>query len=537
MPLEVEKEAKKQVERLEMMHPDAIESNMLKTYVEWLVELPWSTSTKDNIDIKKVKAILDEDHYGLEKVKERILEFLSVIKLKGEMKGPILCYVGPPGVGKTSLGRSIARALGRSFQRISLGGMKDEAEIRGHRRTYVGAMPGRIMQGLKQGGTNNPVFMLDEVDKIGMDFRGDPASALLEVLDPEQNVAFSDHYLNVPFDLSKVMFITTANQVDTIPAALHDRMETISIPGYTEREKLLIAKRHLVSKQIRENGLKKGALRFTDKAIEKIITSYTREAGLRNLEREIASVARKVARKIAEGGERRITATPKNLRSLLGQPKFMAENTLSEDMVGIVCGLAWTESGGDLLFIEASSRKGKKELLLTGNMGNVMKESAQAALSYIKARSGALGIDDGVFDNLELHIHVPQGAIPKDGPSAGITMAAAMVSTLTGKPVDKKIAMTGEITLTGRVLPIGGLKEKTLAALRAGISRVIIPEANAFELEEMPSYVKRRLEFLPVKTMEDVIAILFQITPEKNRKKKQPGVAKSFKKTREFAVN
>jgi ATP-dependent Lon protease len=537
MPREVEKEAKKQVERLEMMHPDAIESSMLKTYIEWLVELPWSTSTKDNIEIKKVKAILDEDHYGLEKVKERILEFLSVIKLKGEMKGPILCFVGPPGVGKTSLGRSIARALGRSFQRISLGGMKDEAEIRGHRRTYVGAMPGRIMQGLKQGGTNNPVFMLDEVDKIGMDFRGDPASALLEVLDPEQNVAFSDHYLNVPFDLSKVMFITTANQVDTIPAALHDRMETISIPGYTEREKLLIAKRHLVSKQLRENGLRKGALRFTDKAIEKIITDYTREAGLRNLEREIASVARKVARKIAEGLDRNVSATPKNLRSLLGQPKFLAENTLPEEMVGIVCGLAWTESGGDLLFIEASARKGRKELILTGNMGNVMKESAQAALSYIKARSDALGIDDAVFDRLELHIHVPQGAIPKDGPSAGITMAAAMVSTLTGKPVDKKTAMTGEITLTGRVLPIGGLKEKTLAALRAGIDRVIIPEANKNELEEMPSYVKRRLEFLPVKTMEDVINILFQIAPKRNRKKERPDIATSLRKSREATVS
>ena len=419
MPREVEKEAKKQVERLEMMHPDAIESNMLRTYIEWLVELPWSVSTKDNIDIRKVKAILDEDHHDLEKVKERILEFLSVIKLKGQMKGPILCFVGPPGVGKTSLGKSIARALGRSFQRMSLGGMKDEAEIRGHRRTYVGAMPGRIMQGVKQGGTNNPVFMLDEVDKIGMDFRGDPASALLEVLDPEQNVAFSDHYLNVPFDLSKAMFITTANQVDTIPAALHDRMEVIAIPGYTELEKLLIAKRHLIPKQIRENGLEKGYLRFTDKAITKIITEYTREAGLRNLEREIAAAARKVARKIAGGSERKVTVTPNNLRSLLGQPKFLPENALSEDMVGVVCGLAWTEAGGDLLFVEASGRKGKKELILTGNMGNVMKESAQAALSYIKTRGEALGIDDAVFDNLELHIHVPQGAIPKDGPSAG----------------------------------------------------------------------------------------------------------------------
>jgi ATP-dependent Lon protease len=522
MPREVEKEAKKQVERLEMMHPDAIESNMLRTYIEWLVELPWSTSTKDNIDIRKVKAILDEDHYNLEKVKERILEFLSVIKLKGEMKGPILCFVGPPGVGKTSLGRSIARALGRRFHRISLGGMKDEAEIRGHRRTYVGAMPGRIMQGLKQGGTNNPVFMLDEVDKIGMDFRGDPASALLEVLDPEQNVAFSDHYLNVPFDLSKVMFITTANQVDTIPAALHDRMETIAIPGYTEREKLLIAKRHLIPKQINENGLKKDRISFTDKGMERIISEYTREAGLRNLEREIASVARKVARKIAEGVDRKVTVTPRNLHTLLGQPKFLPENALAEDMVGVVCGLAWTEAGGDILLIEASVRKGKKDLILTGNMGNVMKESAQAALSYIKARSDTLGIDDAIFDNLELHIHVPQGAIPKDGPSAGITMATAMVSALTKKPVDRKLAMTGEITLTGRVLPIGGLKEKVLAALRAGISRVIIPEGNAKELEEMPPYVKRRIEFLPAKDMEDVITIMFRSGREKAEVRRRP---------------
>ncbi len=481
MPRDIEKEAKKQVERLEMMHPDAIESSMLRTYIEWLVELPWSNSTKDNIDIKNVKTILDEDHYDLEKVKERILEFLSVIQLKGDMKGPILCFVGPPGVGKTSLGRSIARALGRNFHRLSLGGMKDEAEIRGHRRTYVGAMPGRIIQGLKQGGTNNPVFMLDEVDKIGMDFRGDPASALLEVLDPEQNVAFSDHYLNVPFDLSKVMFITTANQVDTIPAALHDRMETISIPGYTEKEKLLIAKRHLIPKQVKENGLKDEQISFSDKAVDKIISEYTREAGLRNLEREVASVARKVARKIAEGRTRKVIITPKNLHAFLGQPKFTPENTLPEDTVGVVCGLAWTEAGGDILFIEVSVRKGKKDVLLTGNLGNVMKESAQAALSYIKARSDLLGVDNKVFDDLELHIHVPQGAIPKDGPSAGITMAVAMISALTKRPVDRKIAMTGEITLTGRVLAIGGLKEKTLAALRAGITRIIIPEANVRE--------------------------------------------------------
>jgi ATP-dependent Lon protease len=523
MPKDVEKEAKKQVERLEMMHPDAIESSMLRTYIEWLVELPWSNSTKDNIEIRKVKRILDEDHYNLEKVKERILEFLSVIKLKGEMKGPILCFVGPPGVGKTSLGKSIARALGRSFHRMSLGGMKDEAEIRGHRRTYVGAMPGRIIQGIKQGGTNNPVFMLDEVDKIGMDFRGDPASALLEVLDPEQNVAFSDHYLNVPFDLSKVMFITTANQVDTIPPALRDRMETITIPGYTEKEKVLIAKRHLIPKQLKENGLGDESISFTDKALEEIISGYTRESGLRNLEREIAAIARKVARRIAEGRTRKVVVTPKNLHSLLGYIKFQPENTLSEDTIGVVCGLAWTETGGDLLFIEVSSRKGKKDLILTGYMGNVMKESAQAALSYIKAKSGILGIDGSIFDDLELHIHVPQGAIPKDGPSAGITMAVAMISALTKKPVDRKIAMTGEITLTGRVLAIGGLKEKTLAALRAGIERVIIPDANVQELEEIPAYVKKSIRFLPVKDMDDVVRIVFGIRAgRQTRKAKKP---------------
>ena len=531
MPKEIEKEVKKQVERLEMMHPDAIESNMLRTYIEWLVELPWDRSTKDNIQIAKVKKVLDEDHYGLDKVKERILEFLSVIKLKGVMKGPILCFVGPPGVGKTSLGRSIARAMGRSFLRISLGGMKDEAEIRGHRRTYVGAMPGRIIQGLKQAGTNNPVFMLDEIDKIGMDFRGDPASALLEVLDPEQNCAFSDHYLNLPFDLSKVMFITTANQVDTIPPALEDRMETISIAGYTEREKLFIAKQHLIPKQIKENGIRAKGILFTDSAIEKMIREYTREAGLRNLEREIAAVARKVARKIAEGSRDQVTITGRNVHSFLGQPKFLPENALLEDTVGVVCGLAWTEAGGDLLFIEVSARKGKKELILTGNMGNVMKESAQAALSYIKAKSESLGIDNTIFDNLEIHIHVPQGAIPKDGPSAGITMAAAMISALIKKSVDRRVAMTGEITLTGRVLPIGGLKEKTLAALRAGIKKVLIPQGNMKELEDMPSYVKRRIKFHPVKDMDDVVLALFDIEPEpvaKPRSKRRMGRERSL---------
>ena len=509
MPKDVEKEANKQVERLDMMHPDAIESTMVRTYVEWLVELPWSVSTKDNIDIKKARGILDEDHYDLDKVKERILEFLSVLKLKGEMKGPILCFVGPPGVGKTSLGKSIARAVGKKFVRISLGGMKDEAEIRGHRRTYVGSMPGRIIQSIKQAGTNNPVFMMDEIDKIGNDFRGDPASALLEVLDPEQNNAFSDHYLNVPFDLSKVMFITTANRVDTVPSALRDRMEVISIPGYTEKEKLQIAKKYLVRKQLRENGLTEKRLQIADHAMEKIIQEYTREAGLRNLEREIAAVSRKVARKVAEGNRKKVMITTKNLYSYLGPSKYLPESLIERDLVGVATGLAWTEFGGDTLYVEASCRKGKKELLLTGNMGDVMKESVQAALTYIKSVASKLGIDGDIFNDLEMHVHVPQGAIPKDGPSAGITMAVAMISAITKKSVNRKIAMTGEITLTGRVLGIGGLKEKTLAALRNRMEKVIIPEENVHELVEIPAYVKKKITFLPVKNMNDVVKIVF----------------------------
>jgi ATP-dependent Lon protease len=460
MPKDVEKEANKQLERLDMMHPDAVESTMVRTYIEWLVELPWSISTKDNIDIRKAREILDEDHYDLDKVKERILEFLSVLKLKGEMKGPILCFVGPPGVGKTSLGKSIARAIEKKFARISLGGMKDEAEIRGHRRTYVGSMPGRIIQSIKQAGTNNPVFMMDEIDKIGSDFRGDPASALLEVLDPEQNNAFSDHYLNVPFDLSKVMFITTANRIDTIPSALRDRMELINIPGYTEKEKLQIAKRYLVPKQLKENGLNEKLLQVADHAMEKIIQEYTREAGLRNLEREIAAVARKVARKVAEGNRQKSIVTAKNLHSYLGPSKYLPESQIEKDLVGVASGLAWTEFGGDTLYVEASCRKGKKELQLTGNMGDVMKESVQAALTYIKSTAGKLGIRKEIFNDLEMHVHVPQGAIPKDGPSAGITMAVAMISAITKKPINRNIAMTGEITLTGRVLAIGGLKRK-----------------------------------------------------------------------------
>ncbi len=509
MPKEVEKEAKKQLERLDMMHPDAVESTMVRTYLEWLVELPWSKSTKDNIDIKKARAILDKDHYDLDKVKDRILEFLSVMKLKADMKGPILCFVGPPGVGKTSLGKSIARAIGRKFSRISLGGMKDEAEIRGHRRTYVGSMPGRIIQYIKIAGTNNPVFMMDEIDKIGNDFRGDPASALLEVLDPEQNNAFSDHYLNVPFDLSKVMFITTANQMDTIPSALRDRMEVIDIPGYTEKEKLEIAKRYLIPKQLSENGLTSARLGITDRALEKMINEYTREAGLRNLEREIAMVARKVARRVAEGDRKKVNVTPKNIHDFLGPVKYLPDSQMEQDYVGVASGLAWTEFGGDVLYVEASCRKGKKELMLTGNMGEVMKESAQAALTYIKSKAAALGIDEGIFGDLEMHVHVPQGAIPKDGPSAGITMAVAMISAITGRPINRKIAMTGEITLTGRVLPIGGLKEKTLAALRNRMERVLIPHENDHELVEIPQYVKKKITFLSVKTMDDVVAAVF----------------------------
>ncbi len=515
MPKDVEKEAKKQLERLDMMHPDAIESTMVRTYLEWLVELPWSKTTIDSIDIKRAKKILDEDHYDLDKVKERILEFLSVMKLKkGEMKGPILCFVGPPGVGKTSLGKSIARALGRKFSRISLGGMKDEAEIRGHRRTYVGSMPGRIIQSIKQAGTSNPVFMMDEIDKIGNDFRGDPASALLEVLDPEQNNSFSDHYLNVPFDLSRVMFITTANRVDTIPAALKDRMETIYISGYTDREKLRIAKQYLIPKQLKENGLNGKALGFADRALLKIIQEYTREAGLRNLEREIAAIARKIARKIAGGDKEKATITVRNLQSYLGPSKYLPETMHDEDVTGVASGLAWTEFGGDVLYVEASCRKGKKELTLTGSMGDVMKESVQAALTYIKSKADTLGIPKDTFDDLEMHVHVPQGAIPKDGPSAGITMGVAMISAITKRPVDRTIAMTGEITLTGRVLPIGGLKEKTLAALRNNMKEIIIPEENRHELTEIPGYVKKKMKFHLVKNMDEVMALIFGKNPD-----------------------
>jgi len=505
MPEKVEKEAMKQLKRLEKMHPDSAEAGTIRTYIDWLIELPWSVSTKDKLNLKAAKKVLDEDHYDLERVKERILEYLSVRKLKGKMKGPILCFVGPPGVGKTSLGKSIARALGREFYRMSLGGMRDEAEIRGHRRTYVGALPGRIIQGIKTTGKNNPVFMLDEVDKIGMDFRGDPASALLEVLDPEQNFAFSDHYLGVPFDLSNVMFITTANLIDPIPSPLRDRMERITLSGYTAEEKLGIANNFLIPKQLEEHGITGKNIKFNDSTILQVITHYTREAGVRNLEREIANLCRKVARKIAEGSVKTYRISLNNLSKYLGVPKFLPEEEIKKDEIGVSTGLAWTETGGDIIYIEATMMKGKGNLTLTGQLGDVMKESAHAALSYIRSRAKSLNISNDLFLKNDIHVHVPAGAIPKDGPSAGITIASALTSVFTGRPVNKSTAMTGEVTLRGRILPIGGLKEKTLAAKRMGIKKIIIPKRNEKDLEDIPEYIKKDMEFIAVDTMDEVL--------------------------------
>jgi ATP-dependent Lon protease len=507
MPKEAQKEAYKELDRLEQMHPDAADASIVRTYLDWLVELPWSRSTVDRLDLRKAKKVLDEDHYNLEKVKDRILEFLSVRKLKKKMKGPILCFVGPPGVGKTSLGKSIARALGRKFVRISLGGIRDEAEIRGHRRTYVGAMPGRILLSIKQAGSNNPVFMMDEVDKIGADFRGDPASALLEVLDPEQNTAFSDHYLNIPFDLSRVMFITTANLTDPIPSALRDRMEVINLPGYTDVEKLKIARTFLLPRQMEENGISTKMVEISDQAILQIISQYTQEAGLRNLEREIASICRKVARKAAEGKKEKIQINAKNLHGFLGPPYFLPDEEQERNEVGVATGLAWTESGGEVLHVEASTTPGKGALILTGHLGEVMKESAQAALTYARAKGSVYRIKPRLYNEREIHVHVPSGAIPKDGPSAGITMAVAMISSLARIPVKKDVAMTGEITLRGRVLPVGGLKEKALAALRNHIKTVVIPYQNEKDLNDLPPYVRKKVNFVPVRHMDEVIKI------------------------------
>jgi len=514
MPKPVLEEVDRQLKKLERMHPDAAETATLRNWLDWMVTLPWGKSTKDNLELKEAQTILDEDHYGLEKVKERIVEYLAVRKLKDKMKGPLLCFVGPPGVGKTSLGRSIARALGRKFVRLSLGGVKDEAEIRGHRRTYVGSMPGRIIQGIHQASANNPVFMMDEVDKIGADFRGDPSSALLEVLDPEQNNTFRDHYLGVPFDLSNVMFITTANLTDTIQPAFLDRMEVIRLSGYTEYEKLEIAKRHLVPKQLDEHGLTPEHLVFTDRALRALINTYTREAGLRNLEREIAAIARKVARKVAEGETRPARITPAALPRYIGAPKILPEERLKKDAIGIATGLAWTATGGDVLFVEALVMKGKGRLTLTGHLGEVMKESAQAALSYARSRAKEYGIRDDYFATHDLHVHVPEGAIPKDGPSAGVTMATAMISAFTLRPVRCSVAMTGEITLRGQVLPIGGLKEKILAARRIGIDTMVCPEPNRKELDEVPAHLRRGMTFHLVEDVEQVLRLALAPPPE-----------------------
>ena len=519
MSKEAKKEARKQLKRLEQMHPDAAEASIVRTYLDWLVDLPWKKSTKDMLDIKKAQIVLDEDHYNLVKIKDRILEYLSVRKLNKNMKGPILCFVGPPGVGKTSLGRSIARAMNRRFFRISLGGVRDEAEIRGHRRTYIGALPGRILQGLKQCGSNNPVFMMDEVDKIGTDYRGDPSSALLEVLDPEQNVAFSDHYLNLPFNLSKVLFITTANLSDPIPSALRDRMEIIELAGYTEEEKLAIAQQFLIPRQVRENGITTTHIRFVPNALKRMISQYTLEAGLRNLEREIASVCRKVARKVAEGEKGPFQITCANLHRFLGAPKFLPEMEQESHEVGVATGLAWTQAGGEMLYVEASTMKGKGELTLTGQLGEVMQESARAALSYARSHAKELGIKPNFYQDLDIHIHVPAGAIPKDGPSAGVTMVTALVSTLSGRPVNRDVAMTGEVTLRGRILPVGGLKEKALAALRAKVYKVILPEKNSKDLGEIPRNIKRKLTFIPVNSVDEVLKHVLEPKPGKPRKK------------------
>jgi ATP-dependent Lon protease len=529
MPPDAEKESRKQLGRLDQMHPDSAEASIVRTYLDWMVDVPWSKTTKDKLDIKKAQKVLDDDHYDLEKVKERILEYLSVRKLKKKMKGPILCFAGPPGVGKTSLGRSIARSLGRKFVRISLGGIRDEAEIRGHRRTYIGALPGRIIQGLKQAGTNNPVFMMDEIDKVGADFRGDPSAALLEVLDPEQNFAFSDHYLNITVDLSNVMFITTANMIEPIMSALKDRMEIIELSGYTDEEKLKIARQFLIPRQLDQNGISKKYITLSDEAILAIVNQYTAEAGLRNLEREIGTVCRKVARSVAEGKRVQQKVTCSNINKYLGTPKRLPEEELENNEIGIATGLAWTQVGGEILYIEVTLMKGKGNLVLTGSLGDIMKESAQAALSYIRSKAKELGISHTVFEKNDIHIHVPAGAIPKDGPSAGITMATALTSAITKVPVGKDYAMTGEITLRGRVLPIGGLKEKSLAALRNNITKIIVPERSRKDLDDIPESIKKKIEYLFVNHIDDVLEIALVKNDKAPRKKikkvanKQPG--------------
>ena len=510
LPEAAVKEAERELERLAKMHPSSAEYTVASTYLDWLTELPWNQSTMDNLDIKKARRVLDDDHFGLEKPKRRIIEYLAVRKLKPDSKGPILCFAGPPGTGKTSLGASIARALGRKFHRISLGGVRDEAEIRGHRRTYVGALPGRIIQGLRRVESNNPIFMLDEIDKVGSDFRGDPSSALLEVLDPEQNFSFSDHYLDVPFDLSKVMFICTANVLDTVPSALRDRMEVIQLLGYTEDEKVKIAQRYLIPRQRKENGLKNNQIKFTASAIRRVISGYTREAGLRNLEREIGTICRGVATKIAEESIKSASININDLAEYLGPVRFTSEAKMRMTTPGVAMGLAWTPVGGDLLFIEATAMKGSKGLTLTGQLGDVMKESATAALSFIRSHAKELKIDEDFFNTHDIHVHVPAGAIPKDGPSAGVTILTALVSLLTNKKIRKDLAMTGEITLRGQVLPVGGIKEKMLAAHRAGIKTIIMSRANEKDLADIPENVRKDMTFHFVEKMMEVLKIAIE---------------------------
>ena len=525
LPDEAKKEAQKELDRLSRMPPQAAEYSTIKTYLDWIVSLPWSKFTEDNLDIKQAREILDEDHYDLDKVKERVLDYLAVHKLKKDMKGPILCFVGPPGTGKTSIGRSIARALGRKFIRLSLGGVRDEAEIRGHRRTYVGALPGRILQGIRRAGSNNPVFMLDEIDKVGADFRGDPSAALLEVLDPEQNFSFSDHYLEIPYDLSGVMFITTANLADPIPPALRDRMEILELPGYTEVEKLHIARKFLLPRQLEEHGLPADSFTISDETILDIARSYTREAGLRNLEREIGTICRKIARQVAEGKQSTTDVSLAMLEDFLGPRKFRYELTEEKDEVGVATGLAWTQAGGDILFIESTLVPGKGNLTLTGQLGDVMQESARAVLTYVRSRAASLGADEAFYEKNDLHIHIPAGAIPKDGPSAGITMAISLVSALTKRPVPRGTGMTGEITLRGRVLPVGGIKEKILAAHRAGLKRIFMPQENERDLKEVPQQVKDEIEFVFIKNIDEALnGILALSTGATNAKSpRKPG--------------
>lgn len=532
MPTAVEVEALKQLGRLERMHPDASEASMVRTYLDWMVDLPWNKKTEDNLDLTRAKQVLDEDHYDLQKSKDRILEFLAVRKLKNSSKGPILCFAGPPGVGKTSLGKSIARAMGREYFRIALGGVKDEAEIRGHRRTYVGAMPGKIVQALRQVKTNNPVIVLDEVDKLGSDFRGDPSAAMLEVLDPEQNSAFRDNYLNVDFDLSNALFIATANVLENIPPALRDRMEIINISGYTENDKLLITKKHLIDRQIEQNGITSQNVKFTDEGIQYLISHYTREAGLRNLEREVGSVCRKVAKMVVMGEKSYVEVNAETVPELLGPPRYLRDSTMQEPTIGVVTGLAWTQAGGEVLSVEALRYKGKGGLALTGQLGDVMKESAHAAMTYARAHYEELGIPEDFFEKWDIHVHLPAGAIPKDGPSAGVTMSTALVSLMTETPVRHDIAMTGEVTLQGRVLPVGGIREKCLAALSQGITDIVIPMANQKDLSDIPKEFKDKMNFICVENLDEVFAVVF----DKSGKSAKKGSPKSGKRPKSVAA-